>query len=115
MEEQSNIQFGAIQGYSRFMEPYFNPFVVVASVIAKMDINPTLIKEFDVRFINDDDITMNEYVRIKVILNMPMSESWIEHMKEHLSRLLKDAFLTSYGKNTKEWYSHYEKEPPAWS
>jgi hypothetical protein len=109
--EDNHVIFGVQQYYSKFMKPYFSPFMVVAAVLAKIDINPYMIKRLDANFFQEDMNDVN-VVRLTVELNFPMSDGWIEHMKKHLSHLMKDAFLTAYGQNSEPWFSNYDKEAP---
>ena len=109
--EDSPTKFGAIQYYSKYMKDYFNPFMVVAATLAKMDFNPYIVRKLNVSFYQEDRDDMNA-VRITIELNFPMSEDWIENTKHHLSHLMQEAFLTAYGKNTEPWFSNTDKECP---
>lgn len=116
MEDKTEtLRFGVQQYYTNEMAQYFNPLQVVASVISKIEINPYAIRRLDVNFVQQEFDYQGNIVRLAIELSYPMPESWIEHMKRHIERLLKDGFLTAYGKKTEKWYSPYDKEPPFFS
>jgi hypothetical protein len=88
-------RFGVTEGYSSYMEPYFNPFQVMGQVMYKMDIEKSMIKTFSVRFNQDRESGIN-FVTVNIELDFPISNDWIEHMKYRLGKLMKDAFYDAY-------------------
>jgi hypothetical protein len=113
--EDSATRFAIEQTYTQEMSQYFNPLMVVATILAKVDINPYIIKDLDIRFIQGDGDMYYNKVRLIVELNMAMSDGWIGYLKDKISYLMKDAFCTSYGKKADKWFSFYDKEPPFFS
>jgi len=113
--EDSVTRFFVEQVYTQEMAQFFNPLIVVATVLAKIDINPYSIKALDIRFLHGDSDFYYNKVFLSIELEYPMPASWIHYMKDKIEYLMKDAFSTSYGKKTTPWYSDYNKEPPFFS
>jgi hypothetical protein len=113
MEDKTEtLRFGVQQYYTNEMAQYFNPLQVVASVLAKIEINPYAIKRLDINFSQQEFDYQGNVVRLAIEMAYPMPKSWIEHMKHHMERLLKDGFMIAYGKKTEKWFSPFEKDAP---
>jgi hypothetical protein len=98
IDETTPTRFSVSQYYPHFMDPWISPLVLVSQVLLQIDLNPRLIKNLWVDFFQGEE-SFNyggNSVKIVIDLNIPMDDEWIEHMKQLLSKYLKDAFLRAY-------------------
>jgi hypothetical protein len=113
METRQQSRLCVEQVYTNEMARFFNPMMVVATVLAKVDINPYAIRRLDINFTQGEQDFYYNKVRLCIEMDYSVPDSWIEYMKQKIERLMKDAFTTSYGKKKgDDWYSMIDKDPP---
>lgn len=102
------------QSYSQDMAQYFNPLQVVASVLAKIDLNPYAIRLLDVSFVLGDGDVYYNTVRVRMEFAYDIPDDWIAYFKDKLGYVLKDAFTTAYGKKADKKYHDIFGPPPSY-